>query len=355
MDAIVKLDALHKRMESKFKTGQTATEKQARELEEFFNYIIYDKNPVNKTNSFIKGIDSETRKLLAQSPYVSRLRLGTEAKSSSELGVEGEQGFAYLLLQAMGAVDKQVKERLDQNLELYMNQIIMGNVQAATLAKGVGEEVAQKAEAEGRKALHGMRDKYGVYAFRQGKIDINTSLLELNIELSPKAKQLLNLSASVKNYYSAYVHLETVNRKKAFQGIMATIDPNKTGHQTEKLFQYYYESGSGESADKVNQHLMHMVNLYALSGTGQTYLQKVSDMNYKVIEAKLGAKFLIANIRTNREVVVVPVSFIASNIHKDGYQSLFSHSGVTWRDQRNIPVILNLNKYKVIRDQKLTK
>ena len=99
MDAIVKLDALHKRMESKFKTGQTATEKQARELEEFFNYIIYDKNPVNKTNSFIKGIDSETRKLLAQSPYISRLRLGTGTKSSYELGVEGEQGFAYLLLQ----------------------------------------------------------------------------------------------------------------------------------------------------------------------------------------------------------------------------------------------------------------
>lgn len=345
---IKKLNEIHNQLKNKFKDSAKDI-KDAQQLEDFFNYLVYDKNVNIDNNPFLKNMSNETKKLIQNSSYIKELNILRTVGGQQQLsGQAGEEALSYLILQAIAQLDKTIKEQLEANAEELVEKIIMGNVQATTLSKEVAEQIVSRAAKNGEKAMKNTKQQYGVYAFRQGKIDINTNLLGITITTSPEVERLLHLSASVKNYQRYVIHLETVNRKKAYQGIMANLYPSMSGHQTSAIFDYYYSRKAVRTSEVAAKHFLHITNLYALSGLGQIYIDRT---NNTVIEENLGARFLIANI-ANKEIIVIPVSQIASSLHDKKYGDLFSYENKekdTWEQRKAISVYLHLNKYKKLR------
>ena len=347
---IQKMKEVHKSLLSRFKDNQQDIQL-AKDLEEFFNYIVYDtdKATLNDTNMFNKNLNEELRNQLRNSPYIQKLNELHNVGGQKQLsGQAGEEAISFLLLQAIQNIEQ--SPILNTNIEKLVDQMITGQWQATTATEGLAKEIIDKAiqinNKNPGKGFNSLRKKYGVFGLRQGKVDIDTGQLILDHDFSSKAKQLLNLTTSVKNYQRATIHLETVNRQKAYQGIMATLYPDLSGHATQEIYNYYYEKQKDKNNDFLSEHFLHIVNLYALTGLGQMYFDKI---NYQTVTYSLGARFLIANISSLRKIIVVPTAEIAANIAKPKYMGLFTYEGKetkAWENQRSLPVYLNLQKYK---------
>lgn len=350
---IKKMQESHRALQDKFKDNIEDI-KLAQDLEEFFNYIVYDteNTTLSKSNMFSKNINNELRNQLRNSTYIKKLNILHNVGGQQQLsGQAGEEAISFLLLQAIQNIEQnnKVKTLLSENIDKLVKQMVIGDWRATTVTEGMAKEIVDNAVTQGKKQLTGLKKEYGVYALRQGKVDIDTSQIILEYDFSDEARKLLNLTASVKNYQRATVHLETVNRQKAYQGIMATLYPDLSNFETEKIYSYYYEKQKNKNSDYLSEHFLHIVNLYALAGLGQTYFKKFNEIDYQTINFALGARFLIANISSLKKIIVVPVAEIATNIAKSKYKGLFSYEGkevATWENQKSIPVYLNLQKYK---------
>lgn len=356
---IDKLNIVHQQLQNKFKY-KSSEEKIARELEEFMNYIIYENNTLNNKNRFAQGMTDELKNQLRETAPIKKLNIRTR-DSIGRLrlsGAAGEEAVSFLVLQAIKNMeqDESVKAEIEKIIQTNANALVTGIMQASPVSRDVSHAVLKKARehvaVEGKKnlAYYFWNTTYGAFALKPGKIDIaaNQLLITSEINFSPQTLKMLQiLTASVKNYSSSRIHLETVNKKKSYQGIMATLYPSLPTKTVNKIYSDYYELRESEYQPALNHHFLHVINLYALTGTGQTYFDKI---NNQAIEYKLGAKFIIINQPKQGHIYVIPSSSIVSNFDNHNHIFSYGRSGqieALWSDNhKTISVNLELENYR---------
>lgn len=286
MSLMANLLAAHAAIESTF-SDSSADEALASKLEDFLNFVVYKKMP--PSNEFDSILTKEIAEELRKDTRLLHL-----FKSGEGVGVKGENAFAKAILKTVDLIQPGLlaKSNMTENLK----QVVMGNVSATVFAQQLSQE-----EADGlQKQLdaHKSVRKYSLWDARQGKIDVDTSLVEIKGQPTPLAEQLLNITASIKNYSSFRVHLENVDRKKAYLAIMSEAYPEKQGKDLQALYTQYQVRQIGNDP-VVESHIQHLINLYALTGYGQTYINKAQG----VIERKF-ARFLMVNNRAEGSIKI---------------------------------------------------
>lgn len=260
----------------------------AQQLEDFLNYVIYNK--MSSSNPFDEILTQEIADQLKQNTSLINL---FKQGSSKTVGKKGEKAFAQAILEIVNLIQPEI---LQHTMQTNLKKAIIGQMSATVLAQTITDKEAKELEQQlnSKKSIR----KYSSWNARSGKIDVDTSYVEIIGEPSPLAEQLLNITASVKNYSSFKVHLENVDRKKAYLAIVSEAYPDYNKEELEGLWQKYQIDHIGNDA-VVEQHLQHLINLYALTGYGQAYINKAKG----VIERKY-ARFLMMNNRSSQEIKI---------------------------------------------------
>lgn len=314
IDILKNPDIMHNTLQSNFKRNANE-EEDAKQLQEFFEYIIYDKDRSNGNNPFLKLLSASIREELQKNTYVQNMKINN---TSSELkGKYGEEGFAYLINSAIALLVN--SDRCEQELQQVFNQldkqditkVVMGDMQASMLSKTVLKQIVQESVKLGQeqapKAYLSLFGKYGTFALRQGKIDVDMGRLELDTKSNSLAKRLSKITATIKNYNANVVHLETVSILKALQGYYYAVTRVRDVKKINKSYEnYLLQHVSDENG---LQHIQHIVNIYALTGMGQVYIDRAK---HTMVESKLGAKFLMVNQRKAKKVYIIPTSSVSS-------------------------------------------
>lgn len=285
----------------------------AQQLEDFLNYVVYDKIP--PSNSFDEILTKDIADQLKQNTSLVNL---FKQGSSKTVGKKGEKAFAQAILEIVKLIQPDI---LQHTMQTNLKKAIIGQMSATVLAQTITDEEANQLEQQlnSKKSIR----KYSLWAARSGKIDVDTSYVEITGEPTPLAKQLLNITASVKNYSSFKIHLENVNRKKAYLAIVSEAYPNYNKNELEGLWQKYQVDHIGNDA-AVEEHLQHLINLYALTGYGQAYINKAKG----AIERKY-ARFLMMNNRSANEIRIQSTKKIVLDElmnGSSGFGSRFSQS-----------------------------
>lgn len=287
MSLIAHLQQAHNRLLSEF--GDYSDDKDlAQQLEDFLNYVIYDKIP--PSNSFDEILTKDIADQLKQNTSLINL---FKQGSSKTVGKKGEKAFAQAILEIVNLIQPDI---FQHTMQTNLKKVIIGQMSATILAQNITNEEVKQLEQQlnNKKSIR----KYSSWAARSGKIDVDTSYVEIIGEASPLAKQLLNITASVKNYSSFKIHLENVDRKKAYLAIISEAYPNYNKNELEGLWQKYQIDHIGNN-EVVEEHLQHLINLYALTGYGQAYINKAKG----IIERKY-ARFLMMNNRSAKEIKI---------------------------------------------------
>lgn len=305
------ITTIHNNLAKKFKDNPQ-DRKDAKNLEEFLNYIVYNRVIKNNygENPLEKWMNEETRSILQESSYIKKLKINYEEGKigARQLGQYGEEGFSYLIANAISLLEKD-KILEDSEIEKIIQQVIIGDVQATMISQPIFEKIVKNTEEQikdaEKKAYANLFRKYGVFALKQGKIDINFAKLELIVKSNSFAERLSQMTASVKNYNKYTIHLEEVSLLKAMQGYYYATNKRSANLKTNEFINNKYLTFIANKVEEDLPHIKHIVELYALTGMGQVYIDKIKKT---AIESKLGAKFLIANIRRNKKIFVIPSS-----------------------------------------------
>lgn len=273
------LMATHAAIESNF-AESAEDEALARRLEDFLNFVVYKKMP--PSNEFDTILTQEIAEELRKDTRLLHL-----FKSGEGVGVKGENAFAKAIIKTVDLIQPGLLAK--SNMTENIKQAIIGNTSATIVAQNLSNEMATglQKQLEAHKSIR----QYSLWNARQGKIDVDTSLVQITGEPTPLAKQLLNITASIKNYSSFKVHLEKVDRHKAYLAIVSEAYPEKDKAGLEDLYQQYQIEHINNNPI-VEEHIQHLINLYALTGYGQAYINKAQG----IIERKF-AKFLMVNNR----------------------------------------------------------
>ena len=313
------LNKAHASLISAFKTANKDKDF-AERLEKFLNYVVYQKEleDTSKPDGFFT-------KALAD--YI-RQRPEIIALFGRSGGYEGEHAFATMMLTILqySISDIDVKEMVDQ--------VIIGDQMATIATQGMLKKSSDKIKQnlQNSKSIR----EYTAWDARQGKIDIDMSEIQIIGKIKPEAQQLLQMTASVKNYSDFKIHLERVNVEKAYIAIMSEAYPRKTDvNSLKKLYNDYYQERSKQADAEITNHINHLINAYALTGYGQAYYTRG---DAAAIEKKY-AKFLMINNRAAQQIIIRSTGDIVLNEILKGSGSLnagFAHrktsSSTKYRD-----------------------
>ena len=242
------LNDLHRSLDLKFK--ESKSKEQARQLEEFFNYIVYNSNPTNLNGILTMELADVIKK---NNPEIAEQfkKIGT---TSSETGQMGEKAFADLIARTIETKLNGEKIQIDS---------LLGGQELTKIIEGVKEEAIEDVNADLTASL---MELYRYYSPKQQKTDIKG--VSVNIELSPEAQWLLDLSATVKNYQSNRVTLGSASNKKALQSILFSANDIPMAQKIQ--YQKMLGNTRGVRAAKADQeHLRHIRQIYELTGLGQ--------------------------------------------------------------------------------------
>ena len=311
---------IHQKLQKKFTASQQEI-KLAKRLEKFLNYVIYDKMP-EKGSPFDRIL---TKQIADELKKDSHLRNLFQISTNAEAGQRGEQAFATAITQIVNSL---VAPKQKVNVEDAIKEMIIGNQSATIIARNISDDhiVDLKKQLEAGKSIR----EYSSWNANFGKIDVDTSLLNIEGNLTPLARQLLNMTLSVKNYTDFQIHLEKVNRKKAYLAIISEIYPKASKQQLEKKYEKYQIKKIGTNLE-VEEHLQHLINLYALTGYGQVYIDKA----HQELIRKY-AKFLAINNRETHTIIIRSTAEIAQ-------QEIFADNGKSGFASR----LTSKNKYAV--------
>ena len=242
------LNDLHRSLDLKFK--ETQSKEQAKQLEDFFNYIVYGANNVDLNGILTKELADA---VIKNNPELIE-RFKQVGASSSETGQIGEQAFANLIARTIEAKVDGSKIKIDT---------ILGGQELTKVIEGVNEEAIEEVDLDLTQELSKL---YRYYQPKQQKTDIKG--VEINLDLSPEAQWLLELSATVKNYQSNRVTLGSASNKKALQAILASANDIPLEHKIQ--YQKMLGQVRGVRVAKTDQeHLRHIRQIYELTGLGQ--------------------------------------------------------------------------------------
>lgn len=289
-----KLNAIHNRLSNDFKINKDE-EEVARQLELFLNYVVYGQNqsfPSDLNELLNKEVAEEIRK----DPLIMIL-FNKGQTNSNQKGKIGEEAFSRMILKILQPQIQQLSS--DKNFQDAIQQVIIGNMPATIINKKIANKFSQEIQQSLEKGKSIRR--YTEYAARAGKIDIDFSRLDVSAKLTPFAQQLLKITATVKNYSDFSIHLENVNTRKAYLAIMTELYPNMKQKTINNFFKYNH----GEQEE---QHLSHLMNLYALTGYGQVYIDKMRH----TLERKY-AKYLMYNNSAAQKIIIRTTNSIIQN------------------------------------------
>ena len=301
-----KLNAIHNRLSNDFKINKDE-EEVARQLELFLNYVVYGQNqsfPSNLNELLSKEVAEEIRK----DPLIMNLFKG-KIINSNQKGKIGEEAFSRMILKILQPKIQQLSS--DKDFQDAIQQVMIGNMSTTIINKKIANKFSQEIQQSLEKGKTIRR--YTEYGARAGKIDIDFSRLDISAQLTPFAQQLLKITATVKNYSDFSIHLENVNIRKAYLAIMTELYPNMKQETINNFFKYNH----GEQEE---QHLSHLMNLYALTGYGQVYIDKMRH----TLERKY-AKYLMYNNNAAQKIIVRTTnSIIQNSIFKKTDSNAFS-------------------------------
>lgn len=311
--AIKQLKKMHDILKKKFKKTKDLTD--FKNLQEFLQFIVFDdeKNEIdNKNNPFAKFANQALKDELRKSPYVQNLykNFSFGVTTATKLGEYGEQGFSFLLAQAINILEKNGEIEKDENLKNTIEKIIIGKEEATMMPKKVLKKISDEVRLQGQsniKTFRGLFKKYGVFALKQGKIDIDMARFQFNVNQNQLAKKLSSLAVTVKNYSKDIIHLENVNVLKAYQACHYAITRQRNVKEINKEYDEIFLPILKEY--EVLHHMTHIVNLYALTGMGQSYIDKV---NLSMVQTKLGADTLAVSQRKSKKIYIIPTADIAA-------------------------------------------
>ena len=270
----------------------------AQKLEDFLNFVIYKKIP--PSNEFDAILTQEIAEEIRKDTRLIHL-----FKSNEGVGKKGEEAFAKAIIKMVNLIQPNI---ITNTVTKSIEQAVIGNMSATVMAQTIGEEYTKELQKqlEKNKSIR----EYTSWSARQGKIDIDTSKIEITGNPTGLAKQLLNLTISVKNYSSFKVHLENVDRKKAYLAVMSEVYPDKTKIDLSNLENMWiqYQVRHINNDKHVEEHIQHLINLYALTGYGQVYINKTSAQ----LERKY-AKFLMVNNRAEQNIRIRSTKEIVKN------------------------------------------
>ena len=242
------LNDLHRSLDLKFK--ESKSKEQARQLEEFFNYIVYNSNPTNLNGILTMELADVIKK---NNPEIAE-QFKKIGATSSETGQMGEKAFADLIARTIETKLNGEKIQIDS---------LLGGQELTKIVEGVEEEAIKDVNMDLTSSL---AELYRYYSPKQQKTDIKG--VSVNIELSSEAQWLLDLSATVKNYQSNRVTLGSASNKKALQSILFSTNDIP---MTQKIqYQKMLGDTRGVRVAKADQeHLRHIRQIYELTGLGQ--------------------------------------------------------------------------------------
>lgn len=308
--------------------------KTAQYLEEFFNLVVYNKT-LSEENPIIKELNDEWLNTLRSSNKIKAL--AEIQTTNTKKGSVGEEGFAELLYQL---IDKCTKGAIENSFE--SKAFIIGN-KSATLMEGKQIEAINKTfQNKVSKELEQIFKKkslrqYTMWDAKAGKIDLSTHIASSKITIenqdTPFLEELLNISASVKNYSDFSIHLENVNRKKAYLAIASKLYPDKTEPRLHFEYETYFSLSKGNEA--INTHMSHLINLYALTGYGQVYIDKQA--KEEIISQF--ANYLFYNNPSKQKIYVFSTKQIVNQL----FNNKNSSSPFSQREKSNLTIETILN------------
>lgn len=282
------LNQAHSHLESVFNANINKDIKLARELEQLLNYIIYDKDTSLSSNSLWKALNNTARQNLKNNNNLKHL-------FSLQGGLAGEEAFASAIAEIIQGIEPKLNQQITNNIKDF----IIGDQQATIVSQRIAKNAAQELKRQIDKDLKNISIKeYSSWKARMGKIDVDFSSIEIEGKIHSKAKQLLNITASIKNYSSFRVSLEKVNKKKAYLAIMSEAKPKLEKKGLEDLWKIYQIERKNNDPI-VETHIQHLINVYALTGYGQTYINKAK----QELERKF-ARFLMLNNIPAQEIKI---------------------------------------------------
>ena len=148
--------------------------------------------------------------------------------------------------------------------------------------------------------------------------------IELTESLNSYAKKLMEITATVKNYTDVTIDLEDLNREKALQAILSETYPRMSKESLDS----YTNVLSMTLNNDLEQHILHLSYIYALTGYGQVYIDHIN----MEVERKY-AKYLMYNNRAERKIVIKSTKdilnqlvFSQSSILENAFKSRYSKS-----------------------------
>jgi hypothetical protein len=176
--------------------------------------------------------------------------------------------------------------------------------------------------------------------------------LSLDIQTNSFAQRLAKITMTIKNYSSNMIHLEKVSVLKAYQAYHLAVtrarDIKKINKNYDKIIAKIIKARQDKEKDFA--HIGHFVNMYALTGMGQTYIDTThieQTMNASMVQARLGARFLMVNQRSSKRIYVIPTASIAQFAFQEDSVFYYGKQGASSKlvmnsNNKNIDVSLNI-------------
>lgn len=280
-----RLQTAHKHLEDVLLQSSVEDAALAEKLEKFLNFVVYKKMPPSNT------FDTVLTRAMAEELQKDTRLIHLFTMGGKGVGKRGEKAFAEIILQIANLIDPKA---LKYSVSTSIKKAIIGNVSATVAAQEISQKHAQQLsqKLKGKQSIR----EFTSWNAKQGKIDVDTSQVEIVGAPTGLAKQLLNMTASVKNYTSFRIHLENVDRNKAYLAIMSETYPKLTKESLESL---QFQFKNMENGEIVEEHLTHLIKLYALTGYGQAYINRTKE----ILERKY-ARFLMVNNRAAQEIKI---------------------------------------------------
>ena len=283
---LVKLGQIHRRLQKEFANDAATNRATAIELEKFLNYVIYGQSytissgkqtPLQEQINNLVG--NRGIELLRHHPEIQKLRAAGQAQSANQKGIIAENAVGRIMLQMLKETisSKDNQRKIDAKIEALnsgsTDSVVVGH-QMATI---INNEVLTNYYNELQQNLGSTIniEEYFQWQRKQGKIDVNMGIIDIDIqaEESILVRELLNVTASVKNYAELTVKLENVNKEKAYTAIIAKLYPEGEAEANKAIYKSYRaKDKNSKNAQSIDLHMEHLANLYALTGFGQTYV-----------------------------------------------------------------------------------
>lgn len=308
--------SLHSRVESQFKKdGDTKADVAlAKQLEDIFNYIFYDKEPpadqaTNPVQLLSRMLNEEAKE---------ELRKRVAARFDMEgLGVVGGNASSW-----QGSTNVKTGDMLEVMLDEFIQMAVVeyeseafnGTANTVTghekrIIMGLADEsVKEIIPRASKKLTEHIPEGSRVTTPKQMKTDVDfgklRAVLSMDTEINPDILTLLSASFTAKNYNNLPVHLENVIVSQAYAGIVYYLEGGDNRFRNiDAVLAMYKDYLERDKENDVLAHMCHIVRMQALVGVGQIAIDNTKDAILR--GPAVMPKFLIVNVRKGQPRFVV--------------------------------------------------